>query len=333
MKYVDFKKFTDENGAQAIYLFEGEEAYFREKGELLLKTRFLQEPTLDYIAFDGGTLKGEHLKTLVDAVNCFPFVSEKRIVRVTEFYPSEKDYEFYLKGIFETPPKDSILIINNTAKPKTGGAALAKKPNVTYVDCNKSDEETVKKWIYLTCKREGVYADGVTCGKLAVYCTFDMSRISKETEKLLCYCQATGVERLTDEIVDELVYPDSEYKLFELANAVSRKNYSSYMKILNELSTKGSNETSLLSSLASHFRALYEVSNMRGGDKEIALALGMRSDYAVKKNREQAAKFKEGELLRIYQDLFTAISDVKCGKATPSSALKRVTAELFFTKS
>lgn len=49
MKYVEFRKFTDENGAQPIYLFEGEEGYFREKGEQLLKTRFVQEPTLDYI--------------------------------------------------------------------------------------------------------------------------------------------------------------------------------------------------------------------------------------------------------------------------------------------
>ena len=31
MKYVEFKKFTDENGALPIYLFEGEEVYFREK--------------------------------------------------------------------------------------------------------------------------------------------------------------------------------------------------------------------------------------------------------------------------------------------------------------
>ena len=44
MKYVEFKKFTDDNGARPIYLFEGEEVYFREKGEALLKERFLQEP-------------------------------------------------------------------------------------------------------------------------------------------------------------------------------------------------------------------------------------------------------------------------------------------------
>ena len=67
MKYVEFKQFTDDNGALPIYLFEGEEAYFREKGEALLKARFLQEPTLDYVSFDGAALKGEKMKGLSDA--------------------------------------------------------------------------------------------------------------------------------------------------------------------------------------------------------------------------------------------------------------------------
>ena len=329
---MDFRKFTDENGACPIYLFEGEEVYFREKGEGLLKSRFLQEPTLDYISFDGGTLKGDKLKSLVDAVNCFPFLSDRRIVKVTEFYPTEKEFDFYLKDTFENPPKDSILLIVNGGKGKTGAAALAKKPNVTYVDCARSDEETIKKWIFLTCKKEGVYADGITCGKLASYCVFDMSRISRETEKLLTYCKATQTERLTDELIDGLVYPDSEYKIYELANALARKNYSAYMRVVKDLSTRGFNETSLLSSLASYFKGLYETSLCRGGDKEVAAALGIK-EYAARKNREQAAKFGKGELLALYDAVYGAISAIKCGELAPASAFKAVTAKLFFSNS
>lgn len=332
MKYVDFRKFTDENGAQPVYLFEGIEGYFREKGEALLKERFLRESTLDYVSFDGATLKGDKLVALADAVNSFPFVSEKRIVKVTEFYPTEKDYETYLKGLFETPATHSILLIVNTGKGKTGSAVLAKKPNVTYVDCARADEETIKKWIYVTCKRKGVYADGITCGKLAAYCVFDMARIAKETEKLLAYCEEKNAQRLTDEIVDEVVYPDSEYKIYELANAISKKNYTQYMKILTELGGKGFDELSLLSSLVSNFRNLYEVSKARGSNAEIATTLSM-TEYAVRKNREQAAKFPKGEILRLYEGIYGAISAVKCGNLTPDSALKWVTANLFFENS
>lgn len=331
MKYVDFKKFTDEQGAQPVYLFEGEEVYFREKGESLLKSRYLQEPTLDYASFDGNALKGDKMKALADAVQCVPFVSEKRIVRVSEFYPSEKDYESYLKPLFEQPPTDGILMIFNAQKPKAGGAVLAKKPNVTYVDCSRSDEETIKRWIYLTCKRAGVYADGITCGKIAEYCALDMARIAMETEKLLAYSQSTGAERLTDETVESLVAPESDYKIYELANALARRNYAAFTTIVKELLSHGFNETALLSSLASYFRGLYEASTIRGNDREAAVTLGVK-EYAVKKNREQAAKFTKEELLATYERTYGAIADVKSGMLTPPSALKKVTAELFFGK-
>lgn len=331
MKYVDFRKFTDENGAQPIYLFEGEEAYFREKGELLLKSRFVQDSTLDYTSLEGSALKGD-MRALTDAWNSFPFISTKRLVRINEFYPSEKDFDGYLKPLFDNPPTDGILLIVNTEKPKAGQAALAKKANVTYVDCARSDEETIKRWIYLTCKKAGIYADGVTCGKLAAYCVYDMARIAKETEKLLSYMQATGETRLTDGLVDDLVYPDAEYKLYELTNALARKNYDGYVKIIQDLSTKGYNETTLLSTLASYFRTLYETSVMHGGDKEVASALGIK-EYAAKKNREQAAKFPKDTLWETYRMVYKAISDVKCGVVTPSAALKTVTARLFFGQS
>jgi DNA polymerase-3 subunit delta len=278
---------------------------------------------------DGGALKGENIRSITDAVNCFPFVSQKRVVRVTEFYPSEKDYESYLKPLFDNPPSDGLLMIINSAKPKAGQAVLSKKAGVTYVDCTRSDEETIKKWIYGTCKREGLFIDGVTCGMLAQYCVLDMARIAKETEKLLCYCTAENVTRLTDEIVSMLVYPDSEYKIYELSSAVSRKNYDGYVKIMNELSAKGFDEASLLATLAAHFKGLYEVSRMKGSDRDIATALGLK-EFSVKKNREQANKFTKDRLLYLYESTFDAISAFKCGETSQSSALKLITAKIFF---
>ncbi len=337
MKYVEFRKFTDENGAMPIYLFEGEERYFLEGGELLIKSRFLQDTTLDYATFDGANLKGAKISSLVTAVQSFPFISQKRVVKVTDFTPTEEEYEKYLKNLFENPPSGSILLIVNSPKKsetkkadeKNKKANLQKKTNVTFVDCSRADEETLKKWIFVTCKRSGVYADGITCGKIVNYCIADMSRIAKETEKLLLYCQAKELAKLTDEIVDEIVYPDTEYKIYELSSAVSRKNYDEFVKIMNELSFKGFDEASLLATLASHFKSLYEVSRMKGSDKEIASALGVK-EFSIKKNREQANKFAKDRLLYLYESTFEAISGFKCGELTQSSALKLITAKIFF---
>ena len=329
MKYVDFKKFTDENGPQPIYLFEGEEIFFREKGEALLKSRFVQEPLLDYVSFDGSGLKGEKLSALTAAVNSFPFISQRRMVKVTEFYPTQKEFEQYLKPIFENPTQSSILLISNSAKEKTGGMSLAKAKNVTFVDCGKSDEETIKKWIYLTMKKAGVIADGMTCDLIAAYCNYDMARISMETQKLLLCAEVAGVGRLTDEMVKENIHPEIEYKVFELTNAISRGDYAEYVRILQELTLKTTDIIGTLSVVANYFKTLYELRSMQGSSAAIAAELSMK-EFAVRKNREQAARFSVEQLLNYYESIYTAISSIKSGEITPSAALKSVTANIFF---
>ena len=49
MKFVMFKKSLEE-GVSPIYLFDGEE-YFKERGEDMLKERYLSEPSLNYTSF------------------------------------------------------------------------------------------------------------------------------------------------------------------------------------------------------------------------------------------------------------------------------------------
>lgn len=330
MKYVDFRKYTEEHGAPSVCILEGEEDYFKTKGAGYLVDKFVSEATLDYASFDGQTLKGDKIKALVAAVEAYPFMSERRVVKVSEFYPTEKEYETYLKNLFENPPPTGILLIVNDGKGKQGAAKLSDKPNVTYVDCGRGDEETVKKWIYVTAKRAGVYADTITCGKIAAYCVGDMSRISMETEKLLVYSAANGLNKLTDEIVDAVVYPDSEYKIYELAGALSRRNHAAFLKIVKDLSSKGFDEISLLSSLVYHFKGLYECSVTKGNDREVAAALGLK-EYAVKKNREQASRMGREEVKRLYALVNRAIGEIKSGEVTPPSALNRVTAALFFS--
>ena len=184
MKYVDFRKFTDENGAQSVYLFEGEEAYFRDGGVNLLLGRFVADKTLDYATFEGAALKNNK-NAFVSACASYPFLSERRLVRVTEWYPTEKEYESVLKPVVDNPAPGVTVAIVNAAKTKNGAAKLSAKKGITVVDCGKSDEQTVVKWIFLTLKRAGVAADAATCGRVAEYCVYDMSRISKETEKLI----------------------------------------------------------------------------------------------------------------------------------------------------
>ena len=330
MKYTELKKSIEENGVMPIYLLEGEEGYFRAGGCEALLGKINPEKTIDYASFDGASLKGDKLKGLVASLLAFPFVGEKRVVKVTEFYPTEKDYESYLKDVFENPPETTVFIIVNSGKGKKETANLAQKGKTTYVDCSKADEEMIKKWIFVTAKRQGVYVDAITCGKIAGYCALDMSRVSKEVEKLLIVVQETGEKRISDSLVEEIVHPDTEYKIYELSGALSNKNYTQFIRIAEELKGKGYDELSLLSSLCFHYRDVYDVAKSKGTDKEVATALNMR-EYAVKKDRMIATKIGVQRAKEIYQKIFDAITGIKSGKYTPASSWKLVVGELFFS--
>lgn len=57
MKFIMFKGSLEE-GVAPIYLFDGEEEYFKRRGEEMLKQKYLTEPSLNYSIFDGAELKG-----------------------------------------------------------------------------------------------------------------------------------------------------------------------------------------------------------------------------------------------------------------------------------
>ena len=325
MKFVLFKNSLKE-GAAPIYLFDGEEEYFKERGEEMLKERFLGEPSLNYSAFHGETLKGAALSSLVAAAQSFPFMSEKRIVRVTDFYPTEKEYETYLKGYFENPSADTVLLIVNSSRPK-GKFDLKKMPNVTYVDCGKADEETVLRWIYTQFRRAGVRADTDCCERVMHYCLGDMSRIAGETEKLIAYAGQGGA--VSPEDVDAVVYKDAEYKTYEMTGAFGAGNYAKFLSVQRELMEKGADEGAVLNALCAYLRSLLEILLLKKSDAETARALGM-NEYAVKMSRRQANAVGAARVRVCWEYVYAAISGVRSGELTAPAALLKVNAQLFY---
>lgn len=326
MKFVFFKKSLEE-GAAPIYLFEGEEEYFKERGEEMLKEKFLGEPSLNFSAFRGEQLKGAAMTALTAAAQSFPFLSDKRIVKVTDFYPTEKEYETYLKKYFEDPPRETILLIVNSAAQKGKGADLKKAPNVTYVDCGRADDDTVLRWIYTRFKREGIAADTECCERIMRYCLGDMSRISGETEKLIAFAGKGGSIRAED--VDDIVYRDSDYKIYEMTGAFGARNYGKFLSVQRELMERGADESAILNAICSYFRGMLDICLLGKGDAETARALGMK-EYAVKMSRRQANSIGAKRVRDCWGYVYSAVNTVKSGGISAQAALLKVNAQLFF---
>ena len=325
MKYTELKNYIQEGGCGA-FLLQGDDAYFLTHAEEMIKGAYLTMPELNFASFEGDSLKGAQTEKLVNALSAFPFMAEKRVVKVAEYYPSEADFERYLKPLFADFPPTAVLIIVNT-QGKKGAADLKRKSGITYVDCNRADEEQVARWIYVTLKRGGVQADSSLCVTLARWCLCNMSRVSLEVKKILIYKGGSG--RLSAEEAEELVYKDADYRIYEMTNAVAAKNYARFVQAAQELTSRGMDEMSVLNSLFSYLRNIVTAATYRGSDAELSKILGMK-EYGVKRSREQARAMGVERARTLARNIYAAIADVKCGLLTPDSAYKMVCSQIFF---
>ena len=323
MEYIELKQSIAE-GAKSIYLLEGDDAYFRMKGEEQIKAAFLEMPELNYSSFDGEALKGSGISALVSAVKNYPFMAEKRVIKVSEFYPTENEYENYLKGLFENFPPSAILIIVNSGAKK--GVDLKRKHAVTFVNCGKADPETVSKWAYITLRRAGVSTSTACCESIAEYCLYNMARVAVEVQKLIDY-KKEGT--LTREEVDELVFKDADYRIYELTNAAASRNFTKFCEVADELQKKAGDEVFLLNGLFNYFKNLLTVISSGENNAELSKLLKMK-EFAVKKSREQAERIGQARLEEWVGYIYSAISDMKCGRLTPQSALQTVENAIFF---
>lgn len=310
MKYSEFRNQLNDGKEFSVYLFEGEEVYFHEKGLALLRDKFLSNPELNYVSFDGNY----NAEDIASSVMGFPFMSKKRITVVKEFYPDSKSLKGGLKDYFENPLEDSILVILN----KEECDALKKFSCVCHVECEKADTYTLTKWIKAEFMNRNIEIESEVSKTLSEYCLSDMVRIENEIEKLSAYAQDKG--KIVDLDVESMVYRDSEYKIYEMTDHIGKKQFDKALVVLKEMMDKGEPAQKLLISIQNYFRRLLLVliSDLDVG--ALSKSLGIK-EFAVSKAKAQAKMFKPRALKRAYDALMDADYKIKSGYKDAYDAL------------
>lgn len=302
LKYLDFKNGLNAGQEYAIYLFEGEDAFFRESGVSLLKNKFVSNPELNLVNLPAESDVSE----IISSLEGYPFMSQKRMTIIREFYPKKAQLKNGLASYLENPFLSSVLVIINQ-KPCE---ELNKFDSVCTVDCSKADVSLIIRWIKAECSYQEVSIDGETAKLLSEYCLSDMTRIKTETNKLIDYV-GSG-KTITKQDVENLVAKDLEYKIYELTEQIGKKNFDSALLIIKDMLGKGEQATRLLSYIYNYFRRLLHVaiSSMEG--QELAKAFGVK-EYAVTKMKSQSAMFKKRALKSAVDMLSDADYKIKSG--------------------
>lgn len=304
MKYTEFKQQTDDGKCRAVYLFEGEDAFFRESGLKLLKNKFVEEPSLNFVSFNGDVGVGE----LLPSLEGFPFMSEKRMTLVRDFYPKADYFKNGLKSYLENPNPSAILVILNEKE----HAPLKKFENVCVVECSKADTIVIVKWIKRECTLANVTIDGESANLLAEYCLFDMTRIQTEVQKLISYAGDGG--SIDKKVVEDMVARETEYKVYEMTDCIAKKQFDKALSIITDMLSKGETVQFIIACVYGYFRRLLHASISDMTAQEFAEAFGAK-EFVVRKTIEQAKKFKKRSLKNAVDALIDADYKIKSGQA------------------
>ncbi len=322
MKFTELAKQLKESVAP-FYLVEGEEGYFRDHAVRSIRSACnISQPLFNDVRLEGEDVKGTSLASKLYAL---PLFDEKRLVRVYDFYPTEREWENDLKPYAESPCPTTVLVIVNAGK--KGGVDLRRKKGVVYVDCSREDREMLSRWLFNLMRKEGLNADTESVERMVDYCGQDAARLKQETDKLKFLLGEGG--KVTPAVVEENVAKDVEYKLYELTQAASGRNFTRFSEILDDLLVKGFDENAVLSSLVSHFKSLTEISRMKGSDEEIGKVIGMHP-YGVKRSRETVRRMGAERAEELYQSLYRLLAGMRGGLYLKTGALNAAIAKIFF---
>ncbi|HCG57835.1 MAG TPA: DNA polymerase III subunit delta [Clostridiales bacterium] len=293
-------------GLARVYVVEGDDYYLFDKAFLMIKNAC--GITLD--DFNVNVFDEESFSTdkLFAATELLPIIDEKRLVVIKGGKLSEGDKKRTTEILLHIP-KTTVVVVLDYNK----NFEFLKKDFVL-VDANRMDKELVKKLITAYLARISKKIDADAMDELIESCNGYLTRIMNELNKLVCF--DLDSENITKESVDKLVNKDIEFSVFELTEALSKKDGDKAIRLL-KLMEKDQGVFALISN---QFRRLFYASISDLTNAELAGLLGVK-EFAIMKARQLAKGFSKAQLKKICSLLEEMDYAVKSGAVLQTNAL------------
>ena len=298
MKFAELKKHFQNDPLKPAYLVTGVDAFLVQSAVGHFKKLISVLPELNISIFSESV----DARSVLDACETLPTLSPVKLVLC---YDYKGDGVEFLKYLAFPNPQTVLVFISE--KLTDSFAKLAAKLEV--VDCAKLTDEQIQRWMNVKLLETEANIERSASELLVNCCARDMSRISRETEKLGIY---KAGRTISEEDVVNLVAPDAEFKAYELSDAIARKKSEKAIEILKNLLDFGIPPATLSGIVYGQFRRmLYCAVNPQ--DFDLAKKLGVK-EYAVKMALSQARAFSPVRLKKICDDFHRLDFAVKSGE-------------------
>ena len=293
MNISDLVKDLKNRKFKPVYLLHGEESYYIDQISDYIEENVLTdaEKSFNQSIFYG---KDSDIMSILNAAKRYPMMSDYQVVLVKEAQElkwgkegdDDKKSTDPLLSYFENPLQSTILVFcfrnGKFDKRKKIYKAIEKK-GIVFESATIYDNK-VPGWIEGFVREKGYSIQAQASALMAEYLGNDLSKVANELEKLMLNVRP-GREITTDDVQNNIGI-SKEYNVFELQNAIARKDAFKVNQIINYFADNPKNNPIqlMLGALNSYFTKIlkYHYASDRspqGLARELGVAPFFVKDY------------------------------------------------------
>lgn len=317
---------ADEPGLKALYLICGSDKPKVRDAVKRLRKRVIAESgsDLNVTIFDGRSQRAAEMLTAADTA-AFAFGTRLLLVNAADKWPVT-DRDRVLEYLNDPAPATCIALVGDTfAKTEKLTKALEKQGQVLRYEVPKRGE--LNDWVKARAKARRMEMSAAAVKHFVAFVGTDPDAVVTELDKLATYTRGAPV---TVADIDAICSATNEAIIFELTDAVGRRNVRTAFRLLETLYADGAGPLEVFFALHRHMRQLLAAAEVSPSmpAPEVAKAIGVHP-FTAKKLLEQRANFDRTSLGRAMVTLADAEAGMK-GKsqAEPEFVLEMALAQL-----
>jgi DNA polymerase-3 subunit delta len=258
-----------------IYWFEGEEEYYINKLVDYAEHWILpeSEASFNLSVFYG---KDANWADVLNACRRYPMFAERQVVLLKEAQQMKDIGK--LESYIQNPLSSTVFVVSYKDKKVDGRSKLAKfiKEKGELLTLKKMYDNQLPEWTSELIQCKGYTISQKALLLLVDHIGNDLSRIDNEIDKLLL--NLSNRKNITEDDIENYVGVSKEYNVFELQDALARKDLTKALRIIQYF---GSNPKAaplqlLLPSLYGFFSKTYMLFGQPGTDeKAMAASIGV----------------------------------------------------------
>ena len=293
---------------QPVYLLTGEENYYIDHASALFEQNIVDEGFRD---FDLIVLYGKEtdMSTVLSHAKQFPMMSPVKVVLVKEAQDiPTKEWEL-LADYLQHPLPQTLLVFcyRNKKLDKRSKAYKAINDNGCIYEHAKLYDNQLPDWIGTFVNKHGHTITQKGSVLIAEYLGNDLSKIENELSKVFISLNPGDV--INEDIIERNIGISKDYNVFELQNAIGRRNVVQCNRIVNHFTAnpKDNPIQKILPSLYGYFIKImtYLQQPDKNDTKSVASALGI-NPYFIRDYATAAQNYSLGKLASCIGYLYEA---------------------------